>query len=142
VPELTADTERRSPQTLDLPEAEVVLYPTFFPALVADRLLREIRDTTAWRQESMKLYGKERDFPRLTAWYGDDGSSYIYSGIKNVPLPWTPTILEVKRAVEPPSGVLFNSILLNRPVIRWSVSTSSQRMALSVIPTASEATVM
>jgi alkylated DNA repair dioxygenase AlkB len=31
-----------------------------------------------------------------------------------VPLPWTPALLEVKRAVEPPSGVEFNSVLLNR----------------------------
>ena len=31
-----------------------------------------------------------------------------------MPLPWTPALLEVKRAVEPPSGVAFNSVLLNR----------------------------
>ena len=101
-------------QTLDLLDAEVVLYPAFFSAAEADRLLRELRDTTAWRQESMRIYGKEIAFPRLTAWYGDEGTSYVYSGIKNVPLPWTPAILEVKRAVEPPADVVFNSVLLNR----------------------------
>ena len=52
--------------------------------------------------------------PRLTAWYGDEGTRYTYSGIENVPLPWTPAILEVKRAVERPAGVVFNSVLLNR----------------------------
>ncbi len=31
-----------------------------------------------------------------------------------MPLPWTPSLLEVKRAVEPPSGVVFNGVLLNR----------------------------
>jgi len=31
-----------------------------------------------------------------------------------VPLPWTAALLEVKRAVESPSGVLFNSVLLDR----------------------------
>jgi alkylated DNA repair dioxygenase AlkB len=101
-------------QTLDLPEAEVVLYPAFFSASVADRLLLELRETTAWRQETIKLYGKDIRIPRLTAWYGDEGTSYVYSGINNVPLPWTPALLEVKRAVEPPSGVVFNSVLLNR----------------------------
>ena len=111
---LPADTEGRSLQTLDLSEAEVILYPAFFSASEADCLLRELRDTTAWRQETFKLYGKDINFPRLTAWYGDEGSRYIYSGIKNVPLPWTPTILQVKQAVEPPSGVVFNSVLLNR----------------------------
>jgi len=101
-------------QTLNLPDAEVVFYPAFFSATQADCLLVELRDTTDWRKETFRLYGKDINFPRLTAWYGDEGSSYTYSGIKNVPLPWTPAILEVKRAVEPPSGVLFNSVLLNR----------------------------
>jgi alkylated DNA repair dioxygenase AlkB len=114
VPGLTVDTGGRPLQTLDLPEAEVVLYPAFFSASEADRLLRELRATTAWRQETIKLYGKTIDVPRLTAWYGDEGTDYIYSGIKNVPLPWTPALREVKRAVEPPAGVVFNSVLLNR----------------------------
>ena len=41
------------------------------------------------------------DFPRLTAWYGDEGTHYVYSGIENLPLPWTASLLEVKRAVAP-----------------------------------------
>ncbi len=88
--------------------------PAFFSPCEADRLLQKLRDTTAWRQETIKLYGKTIDVPRLTAWYGDAGTSYVYSGIRNVPLPWTPALIEVKRAVEPPSGVVFNSVLLNR----------------------------
>ena len=114
MPGLTADTGARSPRILDLPEAEVILYPAFFSALEADRLLREVRDTTAWRQETITLYGKTIDVPRLTAWYGDEGTSYIYSGIKNEPLAWTPVLGEIKRAVEPPASVVFNSVLLNR----------------------------
>lgn len=101
-------------QTLNLPDADVVLYPDFFRGPRADRLFVELRDTTDWRQEGFQLYGKSINFPRLTAWYGDDNCTYVYSGIKNTPLPWTPAILEVKRAVEPPSGVEFNSVLLNR----------------------------
>jgi alkylated DNA repair dioxygenase AlkB len=114
VPGLTSGTGGRSFQTLDLPQAEVILYPAFFSAPEADRLLRELRETTAWRQETITLYGKPIDLPRLTAWYGDEGTRYIYSGITNVPLPWTPVLREVKRAVEPPAGFVFNSVLLNR----------------------------
>jgi len=114
VPGLTADTGARSPRILDLPGADVILYPAFFSELVADRLLRGLRDTTAWRQETITLYGKTIDVPRLTAWYGDEGTSYIYSGIRNEPLPWTPVLGEIKRAVEPPARVVFNSVLLNR----------------------------
>jgi alkylated DNA repair dioxygenase AlkB len=71
-------------------------------------------ETTAWRQDVFKMYGKEMPFPRLTAWCGDDGTAYTYSGLGNIPGPWTPPILEVKRAVELPCGVTFNSVLLNR----------------------------
>ena len=114
MPGLMTDAEGRTFQALELAEAEVVLYPTFFSASVTDRLLRELRDTTAWRQETITLYGKTIDVPRLTAWYGDEGTTYVYSGIKNVPLPWTPALIEVKQAVEPPSDVVFNSVLVNR----------------------------
>src|SRR5206468_11189294 len=80
----------------------------------ADRLLQELLDTTAWRQDSTTIYGRLVDLPRLTAWYGDEGTGYRYSGIDNDPLPWTPALLEVKRAVEPVCGVIFNAVLLNR----------------------------
>src|SRR5512135_2217372 len=110
---LQAIAEGRSPRHLDLPDAEVLFYPAFFAAPEADRLLAELRDTTAWRQETMRLYGKDIAVPRLTAWYGDEGLRYTYSGIENVAIRWTAPLLEVKRAVEPPCGVTFNSVLLN-----------------------------
>jgi alkylated DNA repair dioxygenase AlkB len=103
-----------TPQALDLPDGDVVFYPSFFPQPEADRLLGELLATTAWRQESIKLYGKPIDVPRLTAWYGDEGTGYIYSGIVNEPQPWTPALLRVKQAVEALAGVTFNSVLLNR----------------------------
>ena len=103
-----------SSQNLDLPDAEVLFYPVFFSAPEADRLLKELRDTTKWRQDTMRFFGKQVPLPRLTAWYGDPGCRYVYSGIENQPLPWTPALLEVKRAVEAPSGVVFNGVLLNR----------------------------
>jgi alkylated DNA repair dioxygenase AlkB len=102
------------PQALDLPDGDVSFYPSFFLLAEADRLLQELLRTTAWRQESIKLYGKPIDVPRLTAWYGEEGTGYTYSGIVNEPQPWTPALREVKRAVEAPTGVTFNSVLLNR----------------------------
>jgi alkylated DNA repair dioxygenase AlkB len=100
--------------SLDLPDAEVLFCPNFFPEADAKRLLGELLATTEWRQEVFKLYGREMPFPRLTAWYGDEGTTYTYSGLKNIPASWTAPILEVKRAIEPACGVTFNSVLLNR----------------------------
>ena len=80
------------------------------------------RTACSWSCETLRPGDKKRSSfmgrrltsPRLTAWYGDEGSNYIYSGIKNVPLPWTSAILEVKRAVETCFPRRFNSVLLNR----------------------------
>jgi alkylated DNA repair dioxygenase AlkB len=101
-------------EALDLPDGDVVFRPTFFPTAEADRLFQDLLATTAWRQEGIKLYGKPIDIPRLTAWYVDEGTAYTYSGIVNDPLPWTPALFVVKRAIEAPAGVVFNSVLLNR----------------------------
>jgi len=108
------DMSTSTPQVLDLPDGDAVFYSSFFAQPEADRLLQPLLTTTAWRQESIRLYGKLIDMPRLTAWYGEEGTGYTYSGIVNQPLPWTPALLEVKRAVDIPSGVTFNSVLLNR----------------------------
>src|SRR4051812_47757019 len=99
---------------LDLPDGDAVLHPAFFPPAVADRLLAELRDTSAWRQDAVRLFGRAVPLPRLTAWHGDPGAAYSYSGIRNAPAPWTSALLEVKRAVEPVCGVAFNAVLLNR----------------------------
>ncbi len=99
---------------MNLPDAELDFYPVFFAAEVADRLLRELLEATAWRQDTIVFFGEKKPIPRLTAWYGDEGVRYTYSRIENVALPWTQPLLEVKHAVEPPSGVMFNGVLLNR----------------------------
>ncbi len=52
--------------------------------------------------------------PRLTAWYGDEGRTYAYSGIVQTPIPWNDTLLTIKNRIEPLSNTIFNSVLLNR----------------------------
>jgi alkylated DNA repair dioxygenase AlkB len=81
---------------LDLPNAEIML-----------RLL----DETAWKAETIFLFGKETPQPRLSAWYGE--KIYSYSGRTFQPLPFTPLQLEIKRVVEAVTGREFNSVLLN-----------------------------
>jgi alkylated DNA repair dioxygenase AlkB len=72
-------------------------------------LLREI----AWKQQDITLFGKRVAQPRLTAWYGDPGATYVYSGLLNEPLPWTDALLAVRARIEANVGVTFNSALLN-----------------------------
>jgi alkylated DNA repair dioxygenase AlkB len=76
-----------------------------------EQALRRLIDETAWRAETVTVYGKRHLQPRLTAWHGDRG--YTYSGLTLVPQPWTPLLLEIRAAVEAASDQHFNSVLLN-----------------------------
>ena len=70
-------------------------------------------DETPWRSESVTVWGKTFQQPRLIAWYGDEGQRYSYSGIGLEPLPWTSTLLGVRAVVQAVSDEQFNSVLLN-----------------------------
>jgi alkylated DNA repair dioxygenase AlkB len=77
----------------------------------ADRLLKELRATIAWRQEVATIMGRRVPIPRLTAWHGEAG--YVYSGIAMQPAAWTPALLELRRYAERHARQPFNSVLLN-----------------------------
>ncbi|MCE3262522.1 MAG: alpha-ketoglutarate-dependent dioxygenase AlkB [Pseudoduganella sp.] len=79
----------------------------FANEVVLQRLLAE----TAWKAETIFLFGREVAQPRLSAWYGE--ARYTYSGRTFDPLPFTPLQLAIKQAVEAASGRRFNSVLLN-----------------------------
>ena len=65
---------------------------------------------SAWEQKP-GVFGHLQ--PRLTASYGDEGITYRYSGTENKALPWTATLLEIKRKIEAVQGE-YNYCLLNR----------------------------
>ncbi|MEA5509860.1 alpha-ketoglutarate-dependent dioxygenase AlkB [Crocosphaera sp. UHCC 0190] len=94
-------------------DGEAIFYRTFFTIEESDQFFCELENSINWRQDHIKLYGKSIDLPRLTAWYGDEGKSYIYSGIEQHPSPWTPTLKKIKSRIEEVANVKFNSVLLN-----------------------------
>jgi alkylated DNA repair dioxygenase AlkB len=96
-----------------MPDADIVLYPDFFNVTESDRFLEHLLVHTAWKQEHIRLWGKMMALPRLTAWYGDAGKAYTYSGLTVHPHPWTPTLLAIKRRIETVTEAHFNSVLLN-----------------------------
>jgi alkylated DNA repair dioxygenase AlkB len=78
-----------------------------------DEILQRLIANTKWRQDTIVVWGKAYQQPRLVAWYGDRGGDYTYSGIRLSPLPWTELLLDIKRRVESVSQESFNSVLLN-----------------------------
>ena len=93
---------------------EYLFYPNFFSKSESDNFLQALKENILWKQESMNMYGKKIDFPRLTSWYGDNDKPYKFSGITLQPLTWTTHILEIKNKIEPQAKITFNSVLLNR----------------------------
>ncbi len=110
---VTSATEDPVKEVLPMPDAKVTFYRNFFDSHKSDEIFQILLNEIHWRQDRMKLYGKEIDLPRKTAWYGDRDKSYTFSGIHLDPEPWTPTLLYVKERIEEVAEVQFNSVLLN-----------------------------
>lgn len=100
-------------RALDLPDADIQIYEGFWSAPVSDRLFDILLQDTHWQQETAHLFNQAIPIPRLTAWHGDEGKVYTYSGIELQPAPWTETLLTIKAAIETIVPVRFNSVLLN-----------------------------
>jgi alkylated DNA repair dioxygenase AlkB len=81
--------------------------------VTAKEFLKINFENIKWKQDSIKLYGKDIPLPRLTTWYGDKGKSYSYSGINSIPNEWNKGLLYIKQEIEKISNVKFNSVLLN-----------------------------
>jgi alkylated DNA repair dioxygenase AlkB len=98
----------------DLPKPDVAWYPDWLAPEAAQRALAQLIDEVAWRQDTMGTPAGRVPLPRLTAWQGEPDAVYIYSGIRNVPQVWTPTVAELKTAAEAICESRFNSVLINR----------------------------
>jgi alkylated DNA repair dioxygenase AlkB len=94
-------------------DGEIYLFPALFDSATSNKLFELLSQNVLWKQEPVKIMGLEIMQPRLTAWYGDKGKSYSYTGITMQPLAWTEELLLIKDKIEKASGQTFNSALLN-----------------------------
>jgi alkylated DNA repair dioxygenase AlkB len=94
-------------------DGEVHYYPSVFNEDESRYFFDELTRTIKWKQEPVRLFGKEIMQPRLTAWYGDTDKSYTYSGVTMIPVNWMKDLLIIKERVEKLSGAAFTSVLMN-----------------------------
>lgn len=88
----------------------LLYYRHFLTPEQADELLATLKALTAWKQET-GAFG--RPFPRLTAYYADEGVAYRYSGVTHPSLPWPDHLLALRQRIEEAASAPFNSLLLN-----------------------------
>lgn len=100
-------------QRLSMEDAEVDFLEGFYTQDEARLYFQALLEESAWRHEMLRLWGKEIAQPRLTAWYGDAGKEYRFSGLSLQPNPWTPLLLKMKQDILAATGDDFNSVLLN-----------------------------
>ena len=111
-------------ETIELADGGILLYDgLFLPSDLADDYFAKLRDQYVWEQKP-GIFGHLQ--PRLSASYGDPGISYRYSDVVNVALPWTSTLLEIKRKIEAVQGE-YNYCLLTR------IIDSCQRRLLKLV---------
>lgn len=99
-------------------DGSALLTKTWIDHDEADEILGRLMKEVPWRSHDLVLFGKRMTEPRLSAWVGDEGVSYSYSGVRRVPETWTPTLTELRRLCESSldskfPGVAFNSVLAN-----------------------------
>ena len=97
----------------EMPDCDLLWIREFFDLPQSDDYFQTLLTRIEWRQDAIKRGRKGVQLPRLTAWYGNSGKNYSYSGIRMKPLPWSTPLLSIKRAVDAEAGVKFNSVLLN-----------------------------
>lgn len=96
-----------------LQQGEIEYDPHFFSPNEVDSIFESLNKNINWRAEHIMIFGKEILQPRLTAWYGDPGTTYTYSGLTNHPLPWTVELKHIRDRIIDHVKIPFNSVLLN-----------------------------
>ena len=93
-------------------DGSAVLYPHFIDENQADELLNELIATNQWEQQTLLMYGKFVDEPRLSTWHSD-GQTYTYSGKARTAQPWTSTLTQLRKSCEEQIQHTFNGVLVN-----------------------------
>ena len=94
--------------------AETLYVRGFLDRGYAETLFARVLDDTRWHRERLSLFGRAVAAPRLTAWYGDAGTAYRYSGTTRRAEPWTAVIGGLAAKVATALDQPFNYVLVNR----------------------------
>jgi len=86
---------------------------SFLKSTESDQFFKRLLECIDWQQHSIQIYGRRVNCPRLSAWHGDFGAEYSYSGIHLHPEPWSEDLTDIRSRIETVLELSFNSVLLN-----------------------------
>jgi len=108
-----------NPQTFTFPgellpcDGSAILTPDFISAETAEELFQSLLAATPWENQSLIMFGKKIDEPRLSTWHAEPHLPYTYSGAHRNPPPWTPELLAIRAMCEEHLHHTFNGVLVN-----------------------------
>ncbi len=100
-------------RNFQFPNAQIEFYKEFYDEEKSNRLFQILMQQTNWKSYTIKIFGKEYDQPRLTAFYDNSGKGYKYSNIELESAEMSGILLEIKDDILKNTGYHFNSVLLN-----------------------------
>ncbi|OYW82339.1 MAG: alpha-ketoglutarate-dependent dioxygenase AlkB [Sphingobacteriia bacterium 28-36-52] len=97
-----------------LPKDGIVqYYGSIFSREEANNFLSLLLKHIEWKNDEVKIFGKQIITKRKVAWYGSKPFLYRYSNTSKTALPFTTELLAIKAIVEKVSNETYNSCLLN-----------------------------
>ncbi len=96
---------------LDFGDSQLGVLTGFVPSHW--QLYHTLCNELVWDQPSVQLFGKTHKVPRLTAFYGDEGVEYRYSGLRHCASGWPPTLHTLNMRIDRMLQTGFNTVLLN-----------------------------
>ena len=100
------------PEIISLDTGELELYESFLSIKEGMVLFDHLLESLNWKQNDIRLFGKDMKEPRLSNFMGD--KSYKYSNINLSKRSWDPTILGLKNRIEKLNlNYRFNTAFLN-----------------------------
>jgi alkylated DNA repair dioxygenase AlkB len=100
-------------EPIPLPDADLLFDAHFLDEAEAAAAFTTLRTSIPWETHRIRLFGRGIDSPRLSAWIGDPGAAYRYSGVRFEPHPWPPALAALRERVAAAAGTRFDSVLAN-----------------------------
>ena len=100
-------------ERIRLADAELTLFRQVWSREEAAALFARLSAEIEWEQHELQMFGRRVRAPRLSAWYGDRGADYSYSGVRLSARDWLAPLRAIKNTVEELGNSAFNSVLLN-----------------------------
>ena len=98
---------------LEIDDGVFEYWPGFLDPKEASLYFAALQSKIHWHTPRVFVYGRWIDSPRQSAWFGDRGAVYRYSGTINEPIPWLPELRTLRERLNHFCESEFNSVLAN-----------------------------